>query len=109
MHQNLLATLGLTQESGAVKDEAVDAKITLNGVGYESSKNTFEINGLTPESIISFIALASPPKVSSLRSRASLTFADEASNALLATLGLTQESGAVKDEAVDAKITLNVP
>lgn len=43
----LLATLGLTQESGAVKDEAVDAKITLNGVEYESSKNTFEINGLT--------------------------------------------------------------
>lgn len=44
---DLLATLGLTAGSGAIKDEAVDAKITLNGVDYESSKNTFEINGLT--------------------------------------------------------------
>lgn len=43
----LLATLGLTAESGAIKDEAVDAKITLNGVEYKSSRNTFEINGLT--------------------------------------------------------------
>lgn len=44
---DLLATLGLTAGSGAIKDEAVDAKITLNGVEYESSRNTFEINGLT--------------------------------------------------------------
>lgn len=32
---------------GAFKNDAADAKITLNGVDYTSSKNTFEVNGLT--------------------------------------------------------------
>lgn len=33
--------------SGAVKDDAEDAVIRLNGVEYTGSRNTFEINGLT--------------------------------------------------------------
>ena len=33
--------------TGALKNKAVDAEIYLNGVKYTSSRNTFEINGLT--------------------------------------------------------------
>lgn len=46
----VLKTLGLNYEdgdSGAVKNDAVDAEIYLNGVKYTGSRNTFEINGLT--------------------------------------------------------------
>ena len=36
-----------TTTYGAHKNDAADAKITLNGVEYTSNKNTFDINGLT--------------------------------------------------------------
>lgn len=45
-----LKKLGLNYtdgDSGAVKNDAVDAEIYLNGVKYTGSRNTFEINGLT--------------------------------------------------------------
>ncbi len=42
-----LASLGLTEETGATKIDAADATITLNGVEYTSENNTFSINGLT--------------------------------------------------------------
>ena len=38
---------GSLATSAAHKTEGKDAKITLNGVVYEGSSNTFEINGLT--------------------------------------------------------------
>lgn len=43
----LLKTLGLTEESGAIKLEGTDAEIVLNGATYKSNDNTFNINGLT--------------------------------------------------------------
>ncbi len=41
------AALAAADASGAKKSNAMDAKITLNGVEYTNSRNTFEINGLT--------------------------------------------------------------
>lgn len=43
----VLSALGLTQESGAVKKDASDAVIELNGATFTSNTNTFEVNGLT--------------------------------------------------------------
>ena len=43
----LLKTLGLTEESGAIKLDGTDAEIVLNGATYKSNDNTFNINGLT--------------------------------------------------------------
>ena len=48
--QKLVSKDGIENEndpSGAIKDAAEDAEIYLNGVKYTSSRNTFEINGLT--------------------------------------------------------------
>ena len=46
--QKMLNALNSAAEaSGAHKEDADDALITLNGVEYTGSKNTFEINGLT--------------------------------------------------------------
>ena len=43
----LNALNGAAERSGASKDAADDAVITLNGVEYQGTTNTFEINGLT--------------------------------------------------------------
>ncbi len=46
--EQMLADLKAAQaSSGATKNEAKDAKISLNGVEYTGSTNTFAINGLT--------------------------------------------------------------
>ncbi len=42
-----LDKLGLTEASGAVVKDAMDAEIELNGATYTSSNNTFNVNGLT--------------------------------------------------------------
>ncbi len=44
---NVLEKLKLSNSSGAVKIQASDAEIKLNGVMYTSSRNTFSINGLS--------------------------------------------------------------
>ncbi len=44
---NVLSTLGLTTESGAVKIDGENAEISLNGAKFSSKTNVFEINGLT--------------------------------------------------------------
>lgn len=41
-----LIALGLDTDAGAKKINAADAKITLNGMEYTSTRNTFNINGL---------------------------------------------------------------
>ncbi len=43
----LIKALGLSEADGAKKNAPSDAKILLNGVEYTSSRNSFEINGLT--------------------------------------------------------------
>lgn len=45
--EGLIKALGLSEADGAHKDAASDAKIKLNGVEYTSSRNSFEVNGLT--------------------------------------------------------------
>ncbi len=39
--------LNADEKTGAIKNDAADAKIVLNGVEYTGARNTFEINGLT--------------------------------------------------------------
>ena len=45
--EDVLSALKLTEGEGAKKIDGSNAKITLNGAGFESNSNTFDINGLT--------------------------------------------------------------
>ncbi len=45
--KNVVAALGINTSDGAIYNAGEDAKITLNGVEYTSSSNTFDINGLS--------------------------------------------------------------
>ncbi len=45
--ENLIKMLGLSEDRGAKKVNGEDAKIELNGVEYTSSTNSFNVNGLT--------------------------------------------------------------
>lgn len=44
---NVLSKLKISTDTAGYREGGKDAKIALNGVGYESSSNTFEVNGLT--------------------------------------------------------------
>lgn len=45
--QNLVKMLGLSEDVGAIKVKGEDAKIVLNQVEYTSSSNSFNVNGMT--------------------------------------------------------------
>ena len=49
--KGLLSKLGLTKESGATFIDGQDSKITLDGVDYTGTSNSFSVNGLTIEAL----------------------------------------------------------